>query len=114
MRTTSRLRTGLTLVEVLVALILFATAALTTAAVHGTTTRLAAEAHLRQQLATRAMNVMDSLRSIPCGAVAPGTSTPAAGTLRWVVAATTRTRIIRLTAVPAFGTPWNAETVIPC
>lgn len=114
MRTTTRPRTGLTLVEVLVALILFATAALTTAAVHGTTTRLAAEAHLRQRLATRAMSVMDSLRSIPCAAVSSGTQTPTEGTLRWVVAATTHTRTIQLVAVPAFGSLWNMETVIPC
>lgn len=107
-------RNGLTLVEVLVALLLFASAALTTAAVHGATSRLSSEAVIRRRLADAAASTLDSLRSIPCAAVATGASTTPQGTLRWVVSAAARTHALDLVVTPARGAPWSASTVIPC
>lgn len=110
-------RDAFTLVEVVVALVLLATAALNVAATSTYLARLAASARA-QALATRATaHVVDSLRSAPCTSLGAGSITTVAGTVRWTATSGAGTRDIRavLTPIsPRVRQPVVEEVLLPC
>jgi type IV pilus assembly protein PilV len=94
-------RTGFTLVEVVVAVLLLSLAALGVASTATFTASLAASTRAHA-LATRATAlVVDSLRSVPCAALASGGANTAAGTVRWTTTTYPGTRAVRAVLTPA-------------
>lgn len=110
-------RDGFTLVEVVVALVLLATAALNVAATSTYLARLAASARA-VALATRVTaQVVDSLRAVPCASLAAGSASTAAGMVRWTVATTPGTRDICAMLTPnspRVRQPVVEEALLPC
>lgn len=110
-------RHAFTLVEVVVALVLLATAALNVAATSTYLSRLAASARA-QALATRATaHVVDSLRTTPCASLGAGAVSTPAGTVRWTVSAAANTRDLRAVLTPAsprVRQPVVEEALLPC
>lgn len=109
-----RARAGLTMVEVLVAITLLITGISSTLAVHAASSALASRSRQRRWLAVRATSVLDSLRARTCSTVGGGTATSPEGTLTWRVFPSPGALTVQLNAAPSRGTPWRAETILPC
>jgi prepilin-type N-terminal cleavage/methylation domain-containing protein len=110
-------RRGFSLVEVVVAIVLLAIAALGVASSATFVARLAATARALA-LATRATaQVVDSLRAAPCASLGGGASATAAGTVRWSIASPPGTRRIRAVLSPNSARVTSAvveEAIVPC
>ncbi len=109
-----RPRHALTTVEVLVAITLLITGISATLSVHAASSALATRSRQRRWLAVRATSVLDSLRARSCTSVGGGTATTPEGTLTWRVIPAPRAVTVQLNAAPTRGTPWRAETILPC
>jgi len=94
-------RAGFTLVEVVVATVLLAIAALGVASTATAAAHLAATARALDHASRAIAHVVDSLRSTPCRAIAPGSNTSAAGTVTWSVTPHPGTVAIAARLVPA-------------
>jgi Tfp pilus assembly protein PilV len=114
MRSPPRRRPGLTTVEVLVALVLFAAAILAQLSAQTALVRLTGIARASRQLAAAGAGVIDSLRLMPCAHRASGTRSLPAGSLRWTTSSSSGVTHIHLMATPVRSAPWQAETVAPC
>lgn len=116
MRLTCRMRTpsGLTIVEVLVAVTLLITGISATLSVHAAASALATNSRQRRWLAVRATSVLDSLRARSCHSLASASATSLEGTLTWRAIPSPGAVTIQLHAAPARGAPWRAETILPC
>jgi Tfp pilus assembly protein PilV len=109
-----RTRAGLTTVEVLVAITLLVTGISATLSVHAASSALATRSRQRRWLAVRATSVLDSLRARSCTTVGSGTAASPEGTLTWRVIPAPGSITVQLNAAPSRGTPWRAETILPC
>ena len=107
-------RRGLTLAEVLVALLILATAALATVGTQIAVARLSASALTRERTAARAASIIDSLRALPCARLAPGTEAAAGVHFSWRPTSLGDLSALRLDVTPTQGAPWHAETLLPC
>jgi Tfp pilus assembly protein PilV len=105
---------GLTTVEVLVAVTLLITGISATLSVHAAASALAINSRQRRWLAVRATSVLDSLRARSCHSVGSGSATSLEGTLSWRAIPAPGVVTVQLNAAPARGTPWHAETILPC
>ncbi len=113
----ARARDAFTLVEVVVAIVLLATAALDVAATSTYLARLAASARAVALATRETASVVDSLRATPCATLAAGSKTTGAGTVRWTIAAAPGTRDIRAVLTPRstrVRQPVIEEALIPC
>ncbi len=110
-------RAGFSLVEVVVAIVLLAIAALGVASSATFVARLAATARALA-LATRSTaQVVDSLRSRPCASLGAGSSGTPAGTVRWSIATAPGTRRLRADLTPnssRVAAPVVEEVIVPC
>lgn len=110
-------RSGYTLVEVVVALVLLAIAALGVASTATFVARLAATARALA-LATRASaNIVDSLRSAPCTTLGAGAANTPAGTVNWSTSTAGSTRHVRAVLTPLSARvhgPVVEEVILPC
>ncbi len=107
-------RNGLTLVEVLVALLILATGALATVGTQVAIARLSASSLARERTAATASSIIDSLRALPCAHLAPGTRATAGARFSWHPATLGDLSTLRLDVTPTQGAPWHAETLLPC
>jgi prepilin-type N-terminal cleavage/methylation domain-containing protein len=114
LRTRPAPRTGLTLVEVLVALLILATGALATVGTQVAIARLRAGALARERTAANAASIIDSLRALPCAQLAPGTHATAGARFSWTPTTLGDLSALRLDVAPTQGAPWHAETLLPC
>jgi hypothetical protein len=104
-------------VEVVVAVVLLATAALTVAATSTYLARLAASARAIALASRVTAQVVDSLRAVPCAALAAGSVSTPAGIVRWTVATTRETRDVRAVLTPSslrVRQPVVEEALLPC
>ena len=85
------MRSAFTLPELLVAILIFAVGILGLASSGMFIASQAGEARAITEGAVLAGRVMDSLRSVPCAAVASGQVTHGQATVRWTAAPATRT-----------------------
>lgn len=117
-RTTPRpTRAGFTLVEVVVATLLLAIAALGVASTTTFVARLAASARALADASRALASTVDSLRSIPCTSLGAGTAGTRVGTVQWTATATGDTRQLRATLAPnspRLNAPIVEEVVLPC
>ncbi len=112
-----RSRDAFTLVEVVVAIVLLATAALDVAATSTYLARLAASARAVAHATRETASVVDSLRATPCASLAAGSNTTSAGTVRWTIASAPGTRDIRAVLTPRstrVRQPVIEEALVPC
>lgn len=107
-------RNGLTLVEVLVALLILATGALATIGTQVAIARLSATSLAGERTAATAASIIDSLRALPCAQLAPGTRAAAGAHFTWHPTTLGELSVLRLDVTPAQGAPWHAETLLPC
>lgn len=110
-------RRGFTLVEVVVAVVLLAIAALGVASTATFVARLAATARALA-LATRAnAHIVDSLRGTPCASLGAGSARTPAGSVYWTASATGATRHVRAVLTPLSArvrAPLVEEVIVPC
>ena len=109
-----RLPRGLTTVEVLVAVTLLIMGISATLSVHAAASALATNSRQRRWLAVRATSVLDSLRARSCHSVGGGTATSPEGALTWRAISSPSAVTVQINATPVRGTPWRAETILPC
>src|SRR5688572_480876 len=107
-------RDGLTLVEVLVAIVLFAAAVLAIAGTESAAARLIARAHQHRESSRHAADILDSLRSISCLSLSGGARSISGGAISWSAAPVTGAVRIALTTTRPPRPPWTAVTLIPC
>lgn len=107
-------RAGLTLVEVLVAILVLTAGALSTIGTQVAVARLSARSLAQQRNATAAATLLDSLRTTPCSALASGTSTSSLAQLSWTATPSGDLVALYVSVVPTTGAPWNLETLVPC
>lgn len=107
-------RHGLSLVEVLVALVVFATAALASLAVHTMAARQSARIAQRETLARHAANILDSLRASSCATVTGGNLVHPLGTITWTATPAMSFVAIQVQVVPSSSTTWALHGISPC
>lgn len=110
-------RPGLTLVEVLVALVLLAVGALGVASTSALSARLFATGSAIERSAAALGAVVDSLRGERCAALIGGSTPSAGGTVTWSVMRPPRVAQLRVTVTPtptARVAPFAVETLLPC
>jgi prepilin-type N-terminal cleavage/methylation domain-containing protein len=107
-------RDGLTLVEVLVSLLVLSAGALTTIGTQVAIARLSASSLTRDRTAATAASIIDSLRAQACALLASGTRGNPDAHFSWSVSTIGDLRTLRLDVTPTQGTPWSAETLVPC
>ncbi|HEX7121651.1 MAG TPA: hypothetical protein VF178_04705 [Gemmatimonadaceae bacterium] len=113
----TRRRSGFTLAEVLVATLFFSVGILGLAA---SATAIAAQAGQARELARAARfagSVLDSLRALPCSALASGVATEGRATLQWNATPAPRTvDVAAVLTIPHRGgaRTWPLETLVPC
>ncbi len=111
---THRPRAGLTLVEVLVAILILTAGTLTSVGTQVAIARLTRATLIQQQNAADASALLDSLRAIPCAALIAGTATRPHAQLTWTATPNGDLVELRLTVIPATGATWQAEALLPC
>ena len=108
-------RTGVSLIEVVVAVFLFGFGCLAMLSTQTALTRLRSATLEHQMLAVLALNTLDSLRSAPCGSLVPGAVSRRPGRLALRTNRSSRVVEVQLTAAPSSGSPpWSADTIVPC
>ena len=110
-------RGGFSLVEVLVAILLLAIAALGVASSATFVARLAATTRALALATRETARVVDSLRALPCTSLNAGSAATSAGTVRWSVAAPIGTRRIRANLNPSSSRVTQVvveEVIVPC
>jgi len=107
-------RAGLTLVEVLVAILVLTTGALASVGTQLAIARLSASALARARDATAASAIIDSLRTIPCPSLTSGMAIAHGARVTWSVTALGDLRGLRVAVAPSPGRPWAAATLLPC
>jgi type IV pilus modification protein PilV len=110
-------RRAFTLAEVLVAIVVFSVGILGLAGLGTFLVVQVREAQAMTHAATLAGTVLDSLRATPCAAVAGGTRSHGAATVRWSTSPVGR--VIGVTAVlsiPLRRPPWQVtiDALLPC
>lgn len=106
-------RTGLSLVEVLVAIIVLTSGALAAVSTQIATAHLAQRARTVQSNAQHVARLLDSLRGGPC-ASSSGTNTRTGAVFTWSVAPGADVALVRVQVTPTSGNPWAAETLVAC
>lgn len=108
---------GFTLVEVVVATLLLALAALGVASASSAAAHLAATSRALEQATRATARIVDSLRSAPCRALAPGIHTSPVGTVHWRVVPSPGALAITAWLVPASPRVRSTiaeEVLLPC
>jgi len=102
-------RAGFTIVELLVAMMVFGIGVLGLAATTATVVRLMGSASRQSMAATVAQSRIEKLRGVPCAALTSGSETVRGITSAWTV--TTVTRGVNITETVTFPTtPGNTRT----
>ena len=107
-------RAGLTLVEVLVAILILTAGALSSVGTQVAIARLTRATLGQQKTAADASTLLDSLRATPCAALTTGTTTRPLAQLTWTATPIGDLVELRLTVIPTTGATWQAETLLPC
>lgn len=107
-------RAGLTLIEVLVAILILTAGALSTIGTQVAVARLSAGTVAQQLNAAAAAAILDSLRAEPCALLAPGNSTTRNARISWSANRAGDLATLRINVLPSQGAPWSAETLVPC
>ena len=116
-RPSSHAPPGFTLVEVVVALVLLAIAALGVASTTTFVARLAATGRALALASNATASVVDSLRGAPCTTLGAGSASTPAGTVRWTTTPFGTTRHVRATLTPLsvrVRAPLVEEVIVPC
>jgi prepilin-type N-terminal cleavage/methylation domain-containing protein len=109
-------RPGLTLIEVVVALLVCSIGALAALSTQASMIRERSRSRaLRDQVAS-ATAILDSLATISCTNLASGGRITRVATLRWNVTPLTKSMEITMAVRPIVGstTPWTVRSVVPC
>ena len=114
MRTAHRHRAGLSLFEVLVAMLVLTAGILTTITTQLAVARLRSHDAIVSLAANAAAATLDSLRAIPCNTLTSANLAGPHAHLDWTVLIATGVAQVRLTVTPRRGAPWAAETLLPC
>jgi prepilin-type N-terminal cleavage/methylation domain-containing protein len=104
---------GLSLLEVLVALVILGGGLHALLALHATTLRAEREARARRRLDLAAASVAESLGVVACGGTS-GSRTLPEGRLAWVARHLPPIARFDLAVSPARGSGWVTEVVAPC
>lgn len=116
-RATAHARPGISLAEVLVALVLLAIGALGVVSTSAFASRLTATGQLMLGAAREVGHLVDSLRTAGCPALVAGSSASPHGSATWTANTNGNAATIAVTMVPAtprLTTPLVSETIIPC
>ena len=111
------LRRGFSLVELLVALVLFSSGALVVAGTSTLVARAVGEGARRTTAARLARATLDSLAALPCTGVAAGRDSARGVIVAWTVDTVPRARLVRQTiriAVRGGEARSFAESMLPC
>ncbi len=103
--------------EVVVAVVLLAIAALGVASTSTFIARLAASARAVALASRVTARVVDSLRAVPCASLGAGSTSTAAGTVRWSITNATGTRDLHALLTPSsprVRLPVLEEALLPC
>lgn len=106
-------RTGLSLIEVLVAIVVLTTGALAAVSTQVATAHLAKHARALHVNAQDAARLLDSLRPTPCVSAA-GANVGKYADYSWSKSVSGGVARIHLLVTPTTGKPWSAETLVPC
>jgi len=110
-------RHGFTLVEVVVALLLLAITAIGVASTATFVARLAGTARLIAAASRDTAAVMDSIRALPCGALATGAATTPSGVVNVAVVPAPGIKLLRAQLTPAsvrLVASVIEESAVPC
>ena len=107
-------RAGLTLVEVLVAILILTAGALSSVGTQVAIARLTRATLIHQKNAADASALLDSLRATPCAALTGGSLPRSHAQLTWTAIPNGDLVELRLTVLPSVGATWQAETLLPC
>ncbi|MGQ0767323.1 MAG: type IV pilus modification PilV family protein [Gemmatimonadota bacterium] len=109
-------RNGFTLIEILVALLLFTTGCLALLSTQTVVTARRSAALNDFALASLTLRVLDSLRSSDCSLTSAGSTTAPAGQVTWTAVRRPQAIDLSLTVTPARlgAPPWNTSTIVPC
>jgi Tfp pilus assembly protein PilV len=114
MRPVHRHRAGLTLLEVLVAMLVLTAGILTTITTQLAVARLRAHDTVRLRAAAAAAGTLDSLRAVPCQSLTSGNAVEPDAHLAWNVLVARDLAEVQLAVTPRIGAPWAAETLSSC
>jgi Tfp pilus assembly protein PilV len=114
MRHRHHARAGLTLLEVLVAMLLLTVGTLTTLSTQVAIARLQSHDSTRQRAASSAAAILDSLRATSCASLTSGSSLEPDARLDWTSHVAADLASVALVVTPTRGTPWTAATLVPC
>jgi Tfp pilus assembly protein PilV len=114
MRLHPRPRRGVSLTEVVVAVLLFGIACLALLSSQTVLTALRSRATIRWSLANWTLNTLDSLRAASCTALASTTRTSRDGSLTWIVTPQGQVVHLALVVAPRSAAAWRTETLVPC
>jgi type IV pilus assembly protein PilV len=114
----ARSRDGFTIVELLVALMIFAVGMLGLAATAGSVTKMMGGAKRRVIAANVAQSRLERLRSSPCSTLASGVDTTRGVISAWTVSTVTRGKSVTETVTFATGRGQTSQrtymTTLPC
>lgn len=100
--------------ETILAMFVFGAGCLSLVAGQTALTRLRNRSSERLEAAGLAISVLDSLRTAPCPALAPGSRATPRARVTWSVLTGIPVATLTITAQPASGQPWTARTIRPC
>ncbi|MEO6445769.1 MAG: prepilin-type N-terminal cleavage/methylation domain-containing protein [Gemmatimonadaceae bacterium] len=110
-------RSGFSLVEVVIAILLLTIGALGVASTATASAALAASGRSRLSASNAVARVMDSLRATPCPRLAAGSITLPAGRITWGAVTGRNSADLTVTLIPAsprVRRSLSAQTVVPC
>ncbi len=109
-------RRGLTLIEVIVALLIASIGALAALSTQAVMIRERGRANVVRQQVAVASRVLDSLASISCTTIAGGSLTRSTAAYRWTTATSGRSITISLDVTPTLRSvvPWSTRAEVPC
>lgn len=106
-------RVGLSLLEVLVAIVILTTGALAAISTQVATAHLTKRTRALQFTAQGAARLLDSLRSTSCASTS-GVHIGSFANYSWSKSPGADVALVRLQATPAAGKPWSAKTLVIC
>lgn len=107
-------RPGLTIVEILVALVVLGTGVLGTLAVQARAIRAQRDAQHLALAASRLTSINDSLRAIPCASIVGGTETARGFAIGWRATQQVASLTVEFSVATARGNTFTTSTIVPC
>lgn len=112
----SSARLGFTIIEAVVAILLLSVGAIALASTAAWSARLASDGRALQRQTERVQHVVDSLRTVPCAAIASGSATASGTTVSWSVIHTASVAEVAVVSPPPARrvSPFALRFIVPC